>query len=254
LTSKQLQDLEHYKDYFAKLASSFAGTATSITIPEIRECWKREQYCYWNGTQNICNSYSYNWDVFDPSYNTSETVGCDFPVYNSAITMTVKFSALFDITNLRNLAPIVIWKNVWTSYGGYGLYSFPDDTLGGVFPGGIQKSWFDRNTADWGFSFELYDAQNNPIDCRDLLGSTLTVSGKTFTAKECGGWWVPEANNVLSFYNDWWNTLPTSADVITVNEMICGTNVTLNVPGYQPKTIAVANHTIQKVTLSKAKR
>lgn len=223
LASQVIADINHYKNYLDQLVTSFSGTATTITVPETKECWR---------TSAWGSYFTYVVEsIFDPSYNTGQT--CDFSITEKPqTTMTVTLGSLFaPVSDWRNLAPTIV-KDVLGRWSV--VESLPDPTVNGIFPGGVERSWFDVTTARR--AFQTFTPDNNATwsGCNNIqANATLTIGDKTFTPTYCsaysGGYW-------LYFDNE--NTLPTDADVYTYNALY-GTRATLRVPGYQEVSVII---------------
>lgn len=221
LTTQQLKDIKHYKHYIDKLAASFNGVATNITIPENKGCVWRETYYY--GTSLRSDR------IFDPSYNRDKLTKCEYTfTVSPETTINVKFSGLFvpAITDWRNVAPTFKQDEETV------VHSFPDITINGIFPGGIQRSWFDETDFDYWFKFSLYDQNGRPIPSYTITSATLTIAGKTFSKRH---WW---GNKVVFSYD--WGRFPTKDDLFTINDLY-GTPATLTVSGYKPVSFTVTD-------------
>lgn len=234
LVSDDITDANHYQHYLTELAASFGGTATSITIPKIVKC-------YWED-----GGYIYSDEIFDPDYNTDDTAKCQVMITaQPETTVSVKFSGMTSpaISDWRSLTPnLIIYSegDVELVESSGGSMVLPDSTMNGIFPSGVQASWFEWTTPEYDIYITIVDSGGNAIDCTSLYsGATLTVGGKTLTASSCWSTW-DSANSVwvynkLEFHRCLQTGLPADSDAITVNELI-GTQASLSVSGYQAKT------------------
>lgn len=234
--SSDIADLQHYQSYVGQLAASFGGTATSITMPAEVECYREYNYGNW--------SYYEDDTIFDPDYNTDETVGCAaLFTTHAALTVSVNYGALFYpvVSDLRSLQPnLVIDQDTDITFveSSGGSPVLPDSTLNGMFPGGVQASWFDMNEPTYHFDFYLFDSNGQPMDCSGgVTDVTLTIGSDTLTAYGCDGHYVNGVwtTNVLCFYNEDFGTLglPQAGDEITINALV-GTQMTIDGPGFEP--------------------
>ncbi|MEW5947238.1 MAG: hypothetical protein AB1742_13670 [bacterium] len=228
IASTYLADATQYKHYLNEFAASFGGTATSISVPEMAECYKSSGgYYFWSS------------DIWDPAYNVSDTIGCTLLTRAPARTISMKLSGLFEpaVSDLRSLTPNIMTATDMIETSG-GNPVFPDSTFNGIFPGGVQTSWFDESTADVSIYLELYDSTGAPISCASITSATITIGAKTLTQKYCIYNKSSTSQNTLGFYNLFEGTAPTSADQVTMNFLV-GTQATVSVPGYQTVTLTL---------------
>lgn len=235
LTTQTISDIRRYKGYLVDLTKSFSGTTTNITIPETVECW--------GGMGAVEISLPFLDTVFDPSYNANEIPDCQFSFNKTQkLTIPMKLSGLFEpaISDLRTISATVTVKSALQD--DKFIVSFPDSTINGIFPGGIQRDWFNENTADNRFNFYLTNSVGSPISSTVLRNATLTVGGKILSGKSNWDGSVYFATAVDSYGN---RILPTASDVITYNTLY-GTQVTLNVLGYQPVSFLIDGGNVWK--------
>lgn len=238
LTSQQIADANHYKHYLDEIVSSFSGTTTSVTIPETQECWYTVTYSWGSGS----STYVKGKRIFDPTYNTGQT--CEFSLtYRPQVTANINLSKIFSpVSDWRAYAPTTVRGNTTNSVGGGHslVQSFPDSTLNGIFPDGIQKSWFDVTTAARSYYFSFTGSNITNSFCNNVQSSaTFTVGSKSFTgASYCSSSYY-SSYAYLHFYNAS-ASLPTSSDVYSLNTLY-GTTATLSLPGYQSVSFLVSN-------------
>lgn len=211
MAAGMIADIEQYKHYVSELAASFGGP-TSITVPATDECW------YLQG------GYYYSDSVFDPTYNTADLVGCAAHFTTGpAITASIYLGALYDITNFRN-----VLTNYTIATGEYDMSGVA--TIAGIFPNGVQESWFNYevHVSRFGFYIPLFYAVTGaPIY---TASATVVIDGYTINLSMCdGGYTVCKATQ-------WPTSLPASGEYITMNDMY-GTAATLTVPGYVPVSL-----------------
>jgi len=233
MTSELIGDINNYKHYLSELATSFGGTATSITVPATADCWRQDTAYYRSVSQT--GGYYYADEVLDPANNADELVGCEAIIISSATqTINVNFGALFTITDARNALP----DYVEDISGYYKISSdIQGDTIGGIFPNGLQTSW-----EDWG-SPSLYIELQNVVDSStgnlittmpDYTQISLTVGTTQIPASYA---YAGEGYNYIDI-SKYIETVPTASDYMTFNDTF-GVEVTLSVPGYQDKTFRI---------------
>lgn len=213
MAAGMIADIEHYKHYVSKLAASFGGTPTSITVPATDECWYYDGYSYYSDY------------VLDPTYNIP-IPACDAQFTTSpAITASVKLGALYAITDFRN-----VLTNYTIATGEYDMTGVT--TIAGIFPNGVQESWFNYevHVSRFGFYIPLVCAVTGaPIYTES---ATVVIDGHTINLGMCdGGYAVCKATQ-------WPTSLPASGEYITMNDM-GGTAATLSVPGYVPVSLTL---------------
>lgn len=224
LTSQQIADANHYKHFLSELVTSFSGTSTSTTIPDVTECWQKSGNYYYAKTFN------------DSSYNSS-SYSCVFSVTKRPyITANVKLSNLF--------SPISEWKSLSPTFtkgtDTWVISSLPESTLNGIFPDGFQKSWFDETTANRYFDPKILDTNATSSGCNNITNkATLKIGSTTFTANSC---YYSSTNK--GYYVDFSrssSSIPTSSDVYTYNSLY-GTSATLSVSGYNNINLIITDN------------
>ncbi len=239
MTSALLADVEHYQHYLSEITASFGGTTTNITVPASVDCWRGG------------GSYYHADSVFDPAYNSNQITNCLLQVTTEQEkTAAIKLSAIFDITDFRNVMPDYVLDEKVQRGDRYQISSnYIGNTIGGIFPNGVQSSWFEHEYFD--HNFNLGNLTNSItgtiIPNLPQTGVTLTIDGAILTPTSVTS---SGTSNKIIFRIE--NTmLPSTGDYFTIN-YVFGTDAVLSVPGYQPKTFTVygRNHDAIGFTLT----
>jgi hypothetical protein len=212
ISDSLLSDAEYYRHYLSEVRASFAGTATNITIPSEVECWRPRSPSGYSPLH-----------VTDPDGNADILTSCaSLITVREAISAPINFSALFSISDFRDILPSLV-INQGT------VHPAPDyagNTAGGLFPGGIQSSWFDEKQYGFDYTFIL----------KDNAGNLLLPPGQNITMSLNGS--GPFTGNSVSTGTARFNRsslplsiLPTADDYVTVNELF-GVNAILQMSGY----------------------
>lgn len=229
MTSTLLADVLHYRHYLQELSDSFNGTTSNVTVPASAECWKSQSIC----SGGSCATQYIKKDIFDPTYNTDETSGCLLLVtIRGAVAVPINLGAIFNITDFRNILPNYV---IDAQEAIAPSPSYAGNTVGGLFPGGLQQTWFATKTSTYNYAFHSVknSGSGQVISSLSASGITLTVGGVTITPSEVTG---GTTDNYILFHRG--DTLPTAADYISVNGFF-PVAATLHVPGYQDKNISI---------------
>jgi cysteine-rich repeat protein len=249
MTESLISDVQYYKHYVSELASSFGGAATSVTAPITVDCWTETTF--------DTETFYYSHTIFDPGRPGSELpADCDAHfTTQAATTARIAVGKIFDITDFRDVGVI---PDFVLATGDYDINT--GDTFTGIFPDGIQKSWFNEETYIGEINAYIYvkDADNQPIimpggsrcqynteayctdgcewsgsTCESAGAATLTIDGKSI---DLSGW-----SSELYLSRMGATTLPVQSEYVTINTMF-GTDAVLNVTGYEPVTLALNHH------------